>query len=242
MIRYYVFALLLFSLPLTQAARPLDSDADGYPDAVEIRSPAERAAFLDWFASVAEAQYAAPAADWEHQDCSGLLRYAFTEALSPKTAQWFERFSYFPQPQWQPVRSLSYPMPVISRSVFRIQGGAFKDGDVEAGRMVGMATAYELMTYASVLLGRDVSSARRGDLLFFAHPLAEGSAYHSMVYLGNTAQGKDMVVYHTGLSPDEGGEVRLLSLETLNRHPDASWHAEASNPHFLGFYRWKIVD
>ncbi|MEZ4606151.1 MAG: DUF1175 family protein [Deinococcales bacterium] len=71
----------------------------------------------------------------------------------------------------------------------------------------------------------------------FVHPLAEGSAYHSMVYLGD---GK--VVYHTGASPEEGGEVRLLSLDTLNRHPDVTWHAVPENPYFLGFFRWKILD
>lgn len=218
-------------------ALALDSDNDGYPDIVELHSAAERVAFLEWFAAIAEAQYTAPSPIWEYRDCSSLLRFAFVEALKPKDAAWFAQFPYLAMPRVPPVRQLSYPVPLLSRSVFRIAPGSFQRDDVETGRMVGLATAFELMHYASVPLGRRPELARRGDLLFFAHPLAAGSGYHSMVYLG-----EGMVVYHTGLSPEEGGEVRLLSLESLAKHPDPSWHPKPENPHFLGFYRWKIVD
>ena len=127
-------------------------------------------------------------------------------------------------------------MPEISRSVFRVAPGPYQKGDVEAGKLVGRTTALYLMRYNTVFLGRTPDKARRGDLLFFVHPLAVGSAYHSMVYLGN-----GMVVYHTGLSPEEGGEVRLLSLETLGQHPVKSWHPVPENPNFLGFFRWNIL-
>ena len=75
----------------------------------------------------------------------------------------------------------------------------------------------------------------RGDLLIFLRP--ELSSYHSMVYLGN-----GLVVYHTGASVAEGGQVRLVTLATLNKHPDAAFHPTVSNPNFLGVYRWKILD
>jgi hypothetical protein len=232
-----ILFLLLLLWPVLLASTPADSDSDGYPDVVELSSAAERSSFLEWFASIAEAQYTAISPTWEYQDCSGLLRFAFVEALKPKDANWFAQFPYLPAPRAQPVRQLSYPVPLLSRSVFRIAPGAFAEDDVEVGRLVGLATAYELMRFASVPLGRTPELARRGDLLFFVHPLAEGSAYHSMVYLG-----EGMVVYHTGLSPEDGGEVRLLSLATLRKHPDPSWHPDPDNPNFLGFYRWKIVD
>ena len=230
---------LVLGLFMTQlsAGTALDTDADGYPDAAELTSAAERVAFREWFAAVAEAQYTAPAPDWTVRDCSGLLRYAFTEALKPKDGAWFAKFPFLIPPRAPPVRTLSYPLPVLSRSVFRVAPGGFQAGDVEAGRLVGLATASELMRYASVPLGRREAVAERGDLLFFVHPLAKGSGYHSMVYLGG---GK--VVYHTGLSPEDGGEVRLLSLETLRKHPDPSWRPDADNPNFLGFHRWKIID
>lgn len=233
MLRYFIiFALLLFYIIQAQ-----DADADGYPDMVEISSSAERTAFMEWFAAIAEAQYTAPAPDWDYQDCSGLLRYAFVEALKPKDSAWFGKFPFLQIPSVAPIRSLSYPMPRLSRSVFRIAPGAYQKNDVEEGRMVGLATAEELMRYSSVPLGRYEHVAKRGDLLFFVHPLAQGSLYHSMVYLGS-----GMVVYHTGYSPEDGGEVRLLSLETLRKHPDPTWHPDPDNQYFLGFFRWKILD
>lgn len=240
--RYFFIFCIICLLALTHAEVPLnrtalDSDHDGYPDAVELTGAADREAFMNWFADIAEAQYTALSPDWKHQDCSGLLRYAFVEALKPKTAAWFAKFSYLPNRHLPEVRALSYPTPVLSRSVFRVAPGAYKAGDVAVGKLVGLADASELMNYASVPLGRTPEVAKRGDLLFFAHPLAEGSGYHSMVYLG-----EGRVVYHTGLRPEEGGEVRLISLATLSKHPDASWHPVPHNPNFLGFYRWKIVN
>ncbi len=228
-----VLVLLLGLLGITQG-QITDSDRDGYPDEVELVSAAERRSFLEWFAAIAEAQYTAPAEDWLERDCSGLLRYAFVEALKPKDAAWFVKYAYLPNVPSAPLNR--YPLPVISRSVFRTAPGAFQEDDVAVGRLVGMTDAEHLLRFSSTLLGRSERVAKRGDLLFFAHPLAEGSGYHSMVYLG-----EGRVVYHTGLSPEAGGVVRLLSLEALRRHPDPSWHPDVRNPHFLGFYRWNIV-
>jgi uncharacterized protein len=232
-----VLIFLLTSLALANPTASSDSDQDGYPDTVELTSTAERTAFMEWFAAIAESQYTAPSPAWEYRDCSGLLRFAFTKALEEKDSSFFASFPYFKAPKVAPVRSLSFPLPTLSRSAFRISAGAYQTTDVEEGRIVGLATAEELMRYSSVFLSKDERFAKRGDLLFFVHPLAEGSSYHSMVYLGN-----GYVVYHTGAAPEEGGEVRLLSLATLRKHPDSSWHPKANNRYFLGFYRWKIVD
>lgn len=228
--------LLLPFLALAWAQPAPDSDGDGYPDPLELTSPAERRSFLLWFAAIAEAQYTASAPDWEWRDCSGLLRYAFVEALKPKTAEWFAKFPYLPPVPAPPPGGPGYPAPVVSRSLFRTAPGPYRADDVREGRLVGLATAFELMAYASVPLGRREDAAGPGDLLFFAQPLGEGSGYHSMVYLGD-----GRVVYHTGLRPEDGGEVRLLSLAALRRHPDPRWRPDPDNPHFLGFFRWKIA-
>lgn len=231
---------ILFLIPLITLAfaqNPADNDRDGYPDQAEYHAFSQRRAFMDWFAAIAEAQYGQIATDWlpAEQDCSGLLRYAYVQALAPKSLEWFQKYPYLrartnPPPE-------NYPMPYILRSVFRIASGSYQLSDVAEGKLVGLANSASLMQHATVFLGRSPEVAERGDVMFYSHPFAEGSGYHSMVYLG-----QGMVVYHTGTSPEEGGEVRLLSLETLGKHPDPSWHPVERNPHFLGFFRWKIVD
>lgn len=212
----------------------LDSDRDGYPDAAELVGN-DRERFADWFASIAESQYYGISADWkgQDQDCSGLLRYAFVNALMPHNAQWAAKFRYLPPPKLPPVEKLNYPLPIISRSVFRVAGGAYQAGDIMAGKLVGRTTAQYLANYSSVRVSRNVQDAKRGDLLFFLRP--NRASYHSMVYLGG-----GMVVYHTGAAPAEGGEVRLLSIATLMKHPDKAFHPLTGNPNFLGVYRWKI--
>ena len=229
-----LLSLLLLASGLAQ--NEWDSTGSGLPDATLISHPADREAFRLWFAAIAEAQFTAQSPDWEHLDCSGLIRFAYTQALAPKTPSWYAQFPYLQAPAIHSPREPGYPMPGISRSVFRIAPGSYRPGDVQDGKLVGMATSFELMHYNSKYLGRSRQAAERGDLMFFSHPLAEGSGYHSMVYLGD-----GMLVYHTGATPEEGGEVRLLSLETLARHPDPSWHPVPGNPHFLGFFRWRII-
>jgi len=86
-----------------------------------------------------------------------------------------------------------------------------------------------------VKVSRDMNQARRGDVLIFIRPNLR--SYHSMVYLGG-----GLVVYHTGASPAEGGEVRLLSVQSLLRYAERAFHPASSNPNFLGVYRWKILD
>lgn len=230
-------ALVLGSLSALAAppASALDADRDGYPDTAELYGQ-DRASFADWFASIAESQYYGISADWaaQDQDCSGLLRYAFVNALARHDAAWFAKFRFLPKPALPPVQNLSYPLPVIRRSVFRVAAGTYRTDDVEQGRLVGRTGAQYLLRDSMTLVSRDLAQARRGDVLFFLRP--QLSSYHSVVYLGG-----GMVVYHTGLSPAEGGEVRLLSVQTLMRHPDTAFHPSASNPNFLGVYRWKII-
>ena len=52
----------------------------------------------------------------------------------------------------------------------------------------------------------------------------------------------DWVVYHTGASAQDAGEVRKVRLSDLERHPEARWRPLAANRHFLGFYRLKILE
>lgn len=221
------------AVKLATAVSTADRDRDGYPDALEL-SGADSRAFADWFAAVAEAQFYALSPRWAptDQDCAGLLRLAFIEALKPKDPAWFAQFRYLPPRAFPNQKALGYPWPLVLRSVFRVAPGPFTVGDVEAGRFVGRTDARSLLLYSARFISRDPRAARRGDLLFFLRPnLGE---YHSMVYLG-----RNRVVYHTGSGPG-GGEVRLVTLETLSRHPLPEFHPSLSNPSFLGVYRWNI--
>ena len=215
---------------------PADADGDGYPDALRLVGQ-DRARFADWFASVAESQFYGMSADWrpESRDCSGLVRYAFSNALMPHDAAWFRKFAYLPRPQLPSVVAYGYPLPILGKFVFRVAPGAYRWDDIQAGRFVGRTTVQYLANYSSVRVSRDPGQARRGDLLIFLRP-ALGS-YHSMIYLGG-----GRVVYHTGARPEEGGEVRLVTLATLMRHPDPAFRPTPSNPNFLGVYRFKILE
>ncbi|WP_309572175.1 DUF1175 family protein [Deinococcus sp.] len=230
-------ALLLLGSAVSTSPSPpaTDADRDGYPDAAELYGQ-DRASFAEWFASVAESQYYGVSADWgvQDQDCSGLVRYAFVNALTRHDGAWFAKFRFLPPPALPPVQNVAYPLPVIGRSAFRVAPGAYRKDDIQEGRLVGRTGAKYLLNNSMTLVSRDPAQARRGDVLFFLRPQLR--SYHSMVYLGG-----GMVVYHTGLAPAEGGEVRLLSFQTLMKHPDAAFHPVTSNPSFLGVYRWKIV-
>jgi uncharacterized protein len=237
------FGMFMFGATLIPVLNPTladtraatDSDRDGYPDLTELRG-ADRDAFNEWFARIAESQFYGISSDWAlaEQDCSGLVRYAFKNALLPHDAAWLAKFKFLPRGKVGQVEAYSWPLPLIRYAVYRVAPGRYEPSDVREGRLSVWASAKYLANFSSEFVTKDWRQARRGDLLFFLRPNL--GSYHSMVYLG-----KGMVVYHTGESPEHGGEVRLLSLETLSKHPDRAFHVQVRNPSFLGFYRWKIL-
>lgn len=234
-------SLMMLGGPLGLAQRqPLggaapDLNQDGYPDQLELAA-GEKARFADWFASIAESQYYGINADWklQDQDCAGLLRYAFINALMPHNAEWKAKFKFLPMPRLPSVQGLSYPLPIIGRYVFRVARGTYKGNDIAEGRLVGRTTAQYLATFSTVRVSRNPAQAKRGDLLFFIRPNLQ--SYHSMVYVG-----RGLVVYHTGDTPADGGEVRLVSMDTLMKSAEPAFHPTPSNRNFLGVYRWKLA-
>lgn len=228
-------ALCFSGFGLSFAPSSSDTDQDGFPDVLELHGNDVKA-FNDWFASVSESQYYGISSDWalRDRDCAGLLRYAFVNALMPHDAKWLKKFEYLPPVVQPDVRAYTFPVPVISKSVFRDAPGAYRFDDVMTGKLVGRVGAKYLVNYSMVPVTRDIRQATRGDMLVFIRPKL--NSYHTMVYLGNSR-----IVYHTGGDDDWGGEVRLLRLETLLKHPDSAFHPVPGNPNFLGFYRWKIL-
>ncbi len=222
-----------------------DTDQDGFPDAVELDSEDDRQAFRRWFVTMAAAQYPTPDPRWPevHRDCAGLLRFAYKEALKAHGAGWRKgrelRTASAPD-----VRKYHYPaVPVLGDKLFRVAPGAYDAREPLEPAFSASASARWLLSANAVRVpsGR----AQPGDLLFFEDPEAGGMSYHSMVYLGDLDGLGPEVVYHTGPDSRPGGSkgiVKRLRLEDLLSHPDEKWRPRDDNPHFVGFYRWKILD
>lgn len=237
------------ALPPAAEARWADSDGDGIPDRAELHTFGDRESFRHWFTAIAESQFDSPSEAWsaEQRDCAGLVRFAWREALRRHDRAWLRRFGrqYGFDASRPDVRAYDLERGPLGEKLFRTGPGPFGEDDLREGVFNEFADARTLKDYNSEFLGRDRRRAAPGDLLFFHQPWVQQYPYHVMIFLGRShragEEGDDWVVYHTGSSPDDAGEVRQMRLSTLDRHPDARWRPLAPNRHFLGFYRLKIL-
>jgi hypothetical protein len=192
----------------------------------------DRAAFLQWFVLVADAQFEQPAA--EVTDCAALVRYAFREALRPHSPAWARRTGLTFVPHFPDVRSGPAPGPQ-GWPLFRTAAGV----DPRYGEF---ADARTLVRLNSRLVGRDPAQARPGDLLYY-HRDGVAQPDHVMVFVGRSTfdPGDDWVVYHTGPEGASAGEVRKVRLDELLRHPTPTWRPVAANAAFVGVFRWDLL-
>ncbi len=221
-----------------------DWDKDGFANAIELPGSSDRKAFRTWFTSIARSQAVQLSSDWYqvHQDCAGLLRYAYKESLKRHDRRWWQQTRALRPPLSRDIKRYQYPdVPVVGTAIF-------KTAD-PAKPFSAHATARGLRDHNSLFLGKNAASAQPGDLLFFERVVDGEASLHSMIYLGLGIQSQQPeVVYHTGPdsteghTPDGSGEVRLVTINTLNTQPDSSWHIKSDNPNFNGFYRWRILD
>jgi uncharacterized protein YfaT (DUF1175 family) len=199
------------------------------PPAAQFRiaDESDRAAFRAWFLALADAQFYRPTSDVT--DCAGLVRHAAREAFRPHTPDWLRRFLIPGMPVYPEVRRRPAPRG-DSLPFFRAS---------HDGALAEFADARTIVGYNARALGRPVSSARPGDLLYF-HRETGTSPDHLMIYIGPSVfdrSATDWVVYHTG--PDNGGpgEIRKVRLADLLEHPAGHWRPLASNPAFVGVFR-----
>lgn len=235
---------------ITMQTDTADRDADGLPDAAELRTEQDRAAFVRWFTTIAEAQSTRLDDGWAkiHHDCAGLVRFAYKEALKQHDDAWLQRRRYLPVINHPDVQALRYPhLPFMGELPFSQRGQPFLPEVRAQAQFTAAPDARTLWQANSTFLSRDVRDARAGDLIFFRVPYGTHTRMHTMILLGarpgadHRAAGR-RVVYHTGAAPEEGGEVRKVSLQMLAAHPDADWHPVADNPRFLGVYRLNLLD
>ena len=231
----------------TAKAEMIDSDNDGIPDVVELRTFQDRDNFRRWFTAIAETQFYQLSDQWnaEQRDCAGLARFAIREALRRHDRLWFQNMGPGYETVAPDVAGFDLDQNPLGEKIFRTDFGSFHESDLRNGRFSEFADGRSLKNFNSVFITRDRREAQPGDLLFFYQPWVQKFPYHVMVLLGsphiapNGAQ--DWVVYHTGSSPTDQGTVKKVQLSVLEHHPDPRWRPVESNKNFLGFYRLKIL-
>ncbi len=225
-----------------------DSDSDGIPDAAELRSSDDRANFRKWFAHIAEMQFYKPGGAWneDQRDCAGLVRFAWREALRGHDRLWFQAMGEGYEAVAPDVKAYDLKRSRLGEKLFRADFGSFQESDLANNKFSEFADARTLKNHNVAFISRDRRQAERGDLLFFHQPWVQKFPYHVMIFIAdarhNGEGAADWVVYHTGSSPNDKGEVKKVRLATLDHHPDRRWRPVANNPNFLGFYRLKILE
>ena len=223
-----------------------DLDHDGIPDAAELRTFNDRESFRRWFTWIAEMQFYELSDEWntEQRDCAGLVRFAWRESFRKHDRGWYQRMgqSYDPVASDVPITLTSEP---LGEKLFRTMPGNYTPRDVAEGKFSEFGDAQTLKMFNATFVGRDRQQAQPGDLLFFHQPWVQKFPYHVMIFLGEprfaSENARDWVVYHTGASPQDAGEVKKVRLSVLDQHPNKRWRPLPSNPNFLGFYRLKIL-
>jgi uncharacterized protein YfaT (DUF1175 family) len=233
--------------PSSNRAALSDSDNDGIPDRIELRTFQDRDSFRRWFTVIAETQFYQLSDQWntEQRDCAGLARFAMREALRHHDRIWFQKMGPAYQTVAPDVKSFALDSNPFGEKIFRTDFGSFDQNDITNGRFSEFADARTLKNFNVVFVSRDRREAQPGDLLFYYQPWVQKFPYHVMVFLGpariapNGAQ--DWVVYHTGSSPVDKGTVKKVELSVLDQHRDPRWRPVERNRNFLGFYRLKIL-
>jgi hypothetical protein len=232
---------------LTLRTTPDNDDAvgDGTPDFLRLHDPADRLAFRRWFTLLAESQYYRGKTLPEIDDCAALLRFAYRESLREHDATWAHTVALPAPASASDIQQYQYPFTPLGATLFRVRGGSFSESDLHNGAFAQFADAETLWRHNTFSVGRDLNRARPGDLLFFRQSL-DGSRmpFHAMIFVGASQVEPDtekFVVYHTGPSGNSPGLVKRLSVAELMNYPDPRWRPIASNPAFLGVYRWHIL-
>ena len=127
---------------------------------VRLTDESDRSAFRSWFTLLADAQFERPAADVT--DCAALVRFAFREALRAHTPEWSRRTALPFTPRFPDVQSAPRATPA-GWPLFRVS-------DATPARFAEFADARTLIALNSVPIGREISRARPGDLLYFQQP------------------------------------------------------------------------
>ncbi len=204
---------------LRLVASTTDDDSDGLPDTAELLSEEDRAAFTGWFTAIAEAQATAVDDAWPkvHQDCAGLIRFAYREALRAHDAAWLARRKHPLSIGERDVAAFHYPdLPIIGDLPFRKVGGPFDPRLPIREQFTAAAGARTLWEHNTRLISRRLEDARAGDLLFFSVPFDTGSRMHSMILLGERPAGRST-------TPRAGSSITPAETRSVWSHSRRCW-------------------
>ena len=230
---------------LNTAPANSDSFEDGTPDFLRLDDENDRRAFRRWFTYIAEEQYFQESASrpTEINDCAALIRYAYREALHAHESGWAEAARLPIVPSFSPIAKYQYPYTPLGAALFRVEEGPYRSADLSGNAFAQFADVRTLWRFNTHLLGRDLTLASPGDLLFFRQD-ADNMPFHSMIYLGESQLHKDhnlYLLYHTGPDGAKPGEIRRLTTGELLHFPQPEWRPISGNPNFLGVFRWNIL-
>ena len=227
----------------------LDSDLDGFPDDLELNDEVDKTNFRKWFCILALTQYYYKDPQWNDRDCAGLIRFCIREALKKHDNNWLKNKKLIYDINVPDVMKYNYPnVPILGTKIFRITDNTSNiyDSTFINTNFSEFAEAKYLISYNFDYISKDIRDVHPGDVLFFSNDVDINWPYHSMIFIGDEflseKKMKDIVVYHTGSDSGKEGIIKKLCLSDLNKHPNKRWHPIKSNPFFLGFYRWKIIN
>lgn len=208
---------------------------DDRSDSMRLNDPSDRDAFRQWFTFLADIEaYVKPdRRPAEIVDCAALLRFAYREALRNHDSQWAADAHLPLIPALPSVQQYAYPHTPLGASIFCLRDG----------RSGQFADAETIRRYNTFLVGRDVTRAEPGDLLFYFRA-GRASPAHSMIFIGHShieQSNATFVVYDTGPDAELKGDLRRRTLEDLLHYRDTQWRPQSANPYFLGVYRWNIL-
>lgn len=180
-----------------------------------------------------QAQKLSPRWEPSQRDCAGLVRFAFREALRPRSAAQFAALGVTPKlflPTVSEVARRLFPVYPriwrVSEDIDHIEGGnGFKF----------FADAETLVSYNFRPRARSLDLAKPGDLLVYRRSMESAQPFHLMLVA--RAGPKGAVVYHNGRTGDDAA-VRIVTFADLNSADDTTWMPLAKNPNFLGVYQW----
>ncbi|NTV93977.1 MAG: DUF1175 family protein [Thiobacillus sp.] len=208
--RRQVFSALFLGLLAGPARAILEAAPETLLDAEQSRR------LRAWITLMVATQLrAGPSPRWRHRDCAGLVRFAVREALRRHDAAWVRANG---------LQGIALPPePRLTAG----QHETLRDWVDIDGRRRSFVTALALIQGNCRALGRDLTRAEPGDLLFFD----QGDDQHLMVWMGA------YIAYHTGTATPSDNGLRAVAPRRLMNWEDTRWRPVPENSNYIGVYR-----